>query len=123
MMLKCITLIFATTALAGCCVSGNGCYAPLPAAPDGLGSPPTDNETEPIRNGLPDLKQESLSGLLMGRRRTPNPTARQVGRGQAADQDADAKLKQQMKTSPRLLPGMRPHLPALLMRELGMLSR
>jgi hypothetical protein len=44
-MLKIIALAFVATALAGCCVSGNGCYAPVanvPLAWDGLGTAPTE---------------------------------------------------------------------------------
>jgi hypothetical protein len=62
MILKCITFLFAAAALAGCCVSGNGCYAPLPAAPDGLGSPPTDNETEP----KPKRTSRPQTGIVIG---------------------------------------------------------
>jgi hypothetical protein len=40
-----LSIFFASVALAGCCLSGNGCYAPLPGTPiasDGLGSDPND---------------------------------------------------------------------------------
>ena len=46
MILKCTAFLFATIALAGCCVSGNGCSVPLPGtlvAWDGLGSTPTES--------------------------------------------------------------------------------
>jgi hypothetical protein len=45
MISKCVACLFAAVALAGCCMSGNGCYTPLPGAPvawDGLGSPPSE---------------------------------------------------------------------------------
>jgi hypothetical protein len=46
MILKCIAFVLAAAVLGGCCVSGTGCYAPLPGAPiawDGLGVAPTEN--------------------------------------------------------------------------------
>jgi hypothetical protein len=42
---KWIALLFSAIALAGCCASGTGCYAPVagtPVAWDGLGPPPDD---------------------------------------------------------------------------------
>ena len=45
MILRWATFLFAAAALAGCCVSGNSCYSPLPGTPvawDGLGTPPSD---------------------------------------------------------------------------------
>jgi hypothetical protein len=103
MILKCVTFLFAAAALAGCCVSGNGCYAPLPAAPiawDGLGSPPTDNETKPKskRNFRPqtEIVIGPLDGTSAQADPKPQPRDKWVEE-QAADQDADAKLKQQMK--------------------------
>jgi hypothetical protein len=47
--MKCIAFLFAAIALAACCASGNGCYAPTlgtPPAWDGLGSAPTENGGE-----------------------------------------------------------------------------
>jgi hypothetical protein len=44
-MSKFIALILAATALAGCCVSGHGCYSPLPGVPlawQGFGPAPTE---------------------------------------------------------------------------------
>src|SRR5260370_33102291 len=45
MISKSVVFLFSAIALGGCCISGNGCYAPVAGAPiawDGLGSPPTD---------------------------------------------------------------------------------
>jgi hypothetical protein len=45
MILKSTAFLFAAFALTGCCVSGNGCYSPLPGPPvawDALGSRPND---------------------------------------------------------------------------------
>jgi hypothetical protein len=61
MILKLIVCLFAAFALAGCCMSGNGCDAPLPGAPvawDGLGAPPNEDtwatERKPKRQAKTD---------------------------------------------------------------------
>jgi hypothetical protein len=92
MISKCIALLFAAVALAGCCLSGSGCNAPSPAGPiawDGLGQAPTENveETKPKRN--------SRRANQM-----PNDVAAPSDRWseeQAADREADAKLRKQLK--------------------------
>jgi hypothetical protein len=104
MISKCTTFLFAAFALAGCCVSGNGCYAPLPAgtpiAWDGLGSPPTESEVEhkPKRTSRPKTKivvgplNESTAAQTDPKSQSRDSWAQQ----QAADQDADAKLTKQL---------------------------
>lgn len=103
MISKCIAFLFAATALAGCCASGNGCYAPLPGTPiawDGLGSPPIENETEykPKRTSRP--KTEIVVGPLNEPAATQaDPKSQPQDRWtqeQAADRDADAKLTKQL---------------------------
>jgi len=102
MILKCIAFLFAAVALAGCRVSGNGSYTSLPGTPiawDGLGSPPTVNETGPKPKRTSRPKTEIVVG-------PPNETSAQVDpksqsqdrwtQDQAADRDADAKLTKQM---------------------------
>ena len=92
MILKYIAFLFVAVLLGGCCVSGNGCYAPSPAAPiawDGLGTAPTEGveETKPKRN-------------TRRNREMPNEATAQFDRWsqeQAADRDADAKLTKQLR--------------------------
>jgi hypothetical protein len=103
MIPKYLAILFASFALAGCCLSGNGCYAPLtetPVAWDGLGSAPTENgdEYKPKRNS--SRKHEIIVGPL-------NDTAAQSDHlksqsndrwatEQAANREADAKLTKQL---------------------------
>jgi hypothetical protein len=102
MIMKCITFVFAAAALAGCCVSGNGCYTPLPGTPiawDGLGTPPTDNETKPKPKRTSRPKKEIVVGPLNETPAQADPKSQSHDRWveeQAANQDADAKLKKQM---------------------------
>jgi hypothetical protein len=103
MILKCVTFLFAAAALAGCCVSGNGCYARLPAASiawDGLGSHPMDGETKPKPKRTSNPKKEIVVGPLNEAPAQVDPKSQSHDRWveeQDANQDADAKLKQQMK--------------------------
>jgi hypothetical protein len=92
MISKCIAFLFAAVALAGCCVSGNGCYAPSPGTPiawDGLGPAPTESvdETKPKRNSR--RNREMLN----------DPTAQsdRWSEEQAADREADANLRKQLR--------------------------
>jgi hypothetical protein len=103
MILKCITFLFSAAALAGCCLSGNGCYTSSPGTPiawDGLGSSPTDNETTPKPKRTSRPKKEIVVGPLNQTPALADPIPQSHDRwaeDQAADQDADAKLKQQMQ--------------------------
>jgi hypothetical protein len=105
--------IVSTIALAGCCVSGNGCYAPTPGAPiawDGLGSRPSDivgqdvSEQEPKRRSRPN--REIIVGPLNAAKATPEPKSQSEPKSQADDHwtqedaaalEADKKLTQQLK--------------------------
>ncbi|HEY3793168.1 MAG TPA: hypothetical protein VGM09_15145, partial [Bradyrhizobium sp.] len=52
---KWIALLFSAIALAGCCASGSGCYAPVagtPVAWDGLGPPPDDQPRVVTEKGV-----------------------------------------------------------------------
>jgi hypothetical protein len=54
-MTKWIALFFSAIALAGCCASGTGCYAPVagtPVAWDGLGPPPDDQPQVVTERGV-----------------------------------------------------------------------
>jgi hypothetical protein len=90
-MLRCITFLFAAIALAGCCVSGNGCYAPSPGAPiawDGLGLAPTKTahatEYRPRTTTRP--KTENIIGPIGDVVAEPNP--RPQGKDTWAEQEA-----------------------------------
>jgi len=102
MISKCIALLFTAVALAGCCVSGNGCYTPLPGAPiawDGLGPAPTENvdEYKPKRNSR--RNQEIIVGPLNGAAARSDSRSQPVDRWseeQAAERDVDAKLNKKL---------------------------
>jgi hypothetical protein len=104
MISKCVALLFAVVALAGCCVSGNGCFAPLPGAPvawDGLGAAPTetaqDTEDRPRKNARP--KKEIIIGPIgdVPAEPNPNPQAKEAwAQQEAADRADEAKLKKQL---------------------------
>jgi hypothetical protein len=92
MILKYIAFLFAAVALGGCCVSGNGCYAPSPGTPiawDGLGAAPTESveEIKPKRNTR--RNREMLNGIAAQSDRWSEE--------QAADREADANLRRQLR--------------------------
>ena len=94
MISKCIALLFAAIALAGCCMSGNGCYAPIAGAPvawDGLGAAPTEDadEYKPKRTS-----RRNAAAARPDRATDPDD---QWSQEQAADREADAKLRKQLK--------------------------
>jgi hypothetical protein len=103
MISKCIALLFAVVALAGCCVSGSGCFTPLPGAPiawDGLGPAPTetaqDTEVRPRKSARP--KKEIIIGPIDEVSVDPTkPQATEAWAQQgAADRADEAKLKKQL---------------------------
>jgi len=74
---KWIALLFSATALAGCCASGTGCYAPVagtPVAWDGLGPPPDDQPRVITETGV--IEQQP--------KRPAKPGVRPNGGGTAA---------------------------------------
>jgi hypothetical protein len=105
MISKCIVFLVGAVALAGCCLSGNGCYAPVAGAPtawDGLGSPPTETaevpENQPKKNTRP--KKEITAGPIgdVSARANAKPQADEAWAEQeAADQADETKLKRQLK--------------------------
>jgi len=101
MISKCIAFLFAAAALAGCCASGNGCYAPLPGTPiawDGLGSPPIENEAERKPKRISRPNTEIVVGPL-NETAAADPKSQPQDRWtqeQAADRDADTKLTKQL---------------------------
>ena len=103
---KCGTLVFAAVALAGCCLSGNTCYAPLPGTPtawDGLGPAPTETtqatEDRPRKSARP--KKEIILGPIGDVPAQPDNRKLQGKdaweQQEAEDRDADAKLNKQLK--------------------------
>jgi hypothetical protein len=105
MISKCIVFLFGAVALGGCCLSGNGCYAPVPGAPiawDGLGSPPTETgevpEDRPRKNT--QRKKEIVAGPIGDVPTGPNrkPQSDEAwARQEAADQADEARLRKQLK--------------------------
>ena len=111
-MYRCIAFLFASVALAGCCVSGNGCYAPLPGTPiawDGLGAAPTEisttSEYRPRKKARP--KSEIIIGPIGGvsAESTPKPQAKEEwAQREAADRAIDEKLTKQLIICRNCLP-------------------
>src|SRR6266581_2803989 len=67
MISKSVVFLFSAIALGGCCISGNGCYAPVAGAPiawDGLGSPPTD--VAEVSEDQPKKKTRSRREIIVG---------------------------------------------------------
>src|SRR5882757_10955627 len=106
MISKCIVFIVAAVALAGCCLSGSSCYAPVAGAPiawDGLGSPPTETadvpENRPKKTTRP--KKEIIVGPIgdvSSAGRSPKSQADEAFEDQeAADRAAETKLTRQLK--------------------------
>ena len=111
MILKCVAFLFAAGALAGCCVSGNGCYAPLPGTPiawDGLGSAPTETAqaTEYRQRKNARSKKEIIIGPIGGvAAEPPKPEAKEAwAQQEAADRADEAKLTKQLIICRNCLP-------------------
>jgi hypothetical protein len=104
MVLKWIALFCAMAALAGCCASGNGCYAPIPGTPiasDGLaaGAPDDNSEYKPKRTSSHKPDHEIIVGPLNGSSAEADSKAQandRWTREQATDRDADAKLTKRL---------------------------
>jgi hypothetical protein len=104
MTLRCITLLFAALALGGCCLLGNGCYAPVPGTPvawDGLGPAPTESGVKYKPKRASRRNTEIVVGPLNGvTAQSDDPKSQSNDRWaqqQATDQEADAKLTKQLK--------------------------
>jgi hypothetical protein len=97
-LLKCIAFLFAAVALANCCVSGNGCYAPLPAAPiawDGLGSDPTETIGQRKMRARKKKLSSAPSATYQGSQ-TLSLTPKMHGRSRSCRRADEAKQKQLM---------------------------
>jgi hypothetical protein len=115
-----VALLFGAFALAGCCMSGQGCYAPIstapfafePSAPDGdagLDAPKRKLaqkvSQKPAVQKLPiqDLSANGLPNATPAQRNAMAQDGGQSGQDgkwedqQAADREADARLSSQLK--------------------------
>jgi hypothetical protein len=111
MISKCLVLLFAVVALAGCCVSGSGCYAPSPGAPiagDDLSPAPaeTANATEDRPRKNARTKKEIIVGPIGDISAEPPkpPAAEAWAQQEAADRADEAKLKRQLMICRNCLP-------------------
>ncbi len=104
MIFRCVAMLFGAFALASCCVSGNGCYAPVPGAPIALereapvSSSADIDDFKPRRKISP--KPEIVAAPLDANSPQRNAMAQSGDRWeqeQAADREADAKLSSQLK--------------------------
>jgi hypothetical protein len=110
MISRSIAFLFAVVALAGCCVSGNGCYAPLPGTPtawDGLDPAPTETaaqatEYRPRKIARP--KNEIVIGPLGDVPVEPPKPQEAWAQQEAADRADEAKLKKQLVICRNCLP-------------------
>jgi hypothetical protein len=104
MISRCVALVFSVIALAGCCTSSGGCYAPA-----AVGAPVAWNDSGPVAagNGESDAKprrrawqkREIIVGPLNATAAAPNaqPEAKdRWAHEQAADHEVDAKLNSQL---------------------------
>jgi hypothetical protein len=99
MITRSIAFLFAAVALAGCCVSGSGCYAPLPGTPtawDGLDPAPTGTIARP--------KNEIVIGPLGDVPVEPPKPQEAWAQQEAADRADEAKLKKQLMICRNCLP-------------------
>jgi hypothetical protein len=108
MIFKCIAIVFVSLALAGCCISGNGCYAPVAGAPigwDGLGSAPSDVAEEAPAENPPRKPKRARKEIILGpigdvsaSARTPKSRSDEDwAQQEASDQAEDARLRRQLK--------------------------
>ncbi len=106
MISKSVVFLFSAIALGGCCISGNGCYAPVAGAPiawDGLGSPPTDvaevSEDQPKKKKTRP-RREIIVGPLGDVAAAPSSRS-QAGESwaqqEAADQADEIRLKNKLR--------------------------
>jgi len=108
MISKSVVFLFSAIALGGCCISGNGCYAPVagPGAPiawDGLGSPPTDvaevSEDQPKKKKTRP-RREIIVGPLGDVAAAPNSRSQASeswAQQEAADQADEIRLKNKLR--------------------------
>ena len=103
MLSKYIALILASAALAGCCLSPNGCYAPLPGAPiawDGLGTAPTETETTGATEDRPKKTARAKKEIIVGPigAASAEPKVKLTGREAFLQQEAADRLDEERLT-------------------------
>jgi hypothetical protein len=106
MISRSVVFLFSAIALGGCCISGNGCYAPVAGAPiawDGLGSPPTDvaeaSEDQPKKKKTRP-RREIIVGPLGDVAAAPNTRSQASeswAQQEAADQADEIRLKNKLR--------------------------
>jgi len=106
MISKSVVFLFSAIALGGCCISGNGCYAPVAGVPiawDGLGSPPTDvaevSEDQPKKKKTRP-RREIIVGPLGDVAAAPNSRSQASeswAQQEAADQADEIRLKNKLR--------------------------
>jgi hypothetical protein len=95
--------LVSTIALTGCCVSGNGCYAPTAGTPiawDGLGSPPFENADGQAPARKPHRSREIIAGNVSEAKASSDIKSESEDRWakeQAAAAEADRKLTRKLK--------------------------
>jgi hypothetical protein len=99
-------VIVTTIALGGCCLSSNGCYAPVPGVPtawDGAGPAPQEGEGEGVAPASPKRaraarnKTEIIVGPIQGATTAPVPYSKEYwAQKDAESRNADAELSRQM---------------------------
>jgi hypothetical protein len=109
MMSRVVALLFGAFALAGCCVSGQGCYAPISTAPFAFepSAPAGDADLDAPKKKLAQKVAQELAAPKLPADGLPNGTAAQRNAmaqdggkwedQQAADREADARLSSQLK--------------------------
>ena len=106
MISKSVVFLFSAIALGGCCISGNGCYAPVAGAPiawDGLGSPPTDvaevSEDQPKKKKTRPRREIIVGPLgdVAGAPSSRSQAGESWAQQEAADQADEIRLKNKLR--------------------------
>jgi len=127
-LVRCIAFIATAVALAGCCVSSSGCYAPVPGVPtawDGQGVRPSEGG-EPQRRSTARAARPNTEMIIgpitdaQGQVRSPSDkpssgssssdkpkSEKQLNQDEAAERDADAKLTKRLMICRDCLPSAR----------------
>jgi hypothetical protein len=99
MILKGAVFLFAAVVLAGCCVSGNGCYSPLPGTPvawDGLGSPPSDGTAVTEQKPKKQSKTKAVTEPDLDAVAAADVKPRSLAEREASDRAADIVLAKKL---------------------------
>src|ERR1700704_3841537 len=120
---RCIAFVATAVALAGCCVSSSGCYAPVPGVPtawDGQGVRPGEGG-EPRRQSTARTARPGTEMIIgpitdaQGQARSSSDklpsdkpkSEKQLTQDEAADRDAEAKLTKRLMICRDCLPPAR----------------